>query len=80
MADTKKDFEEIRKALSEVGSNFDYLFDVLTSLNIAIERNCEGYVEEKLKSLQYAAEMIRHDVPIAMRRRRSKDVDVAQEN
>lgn len=75
----KKEFNEIRRAMSEVGSNFDYLFDVLTSLNIAIERNCEGYAEEKMERLKHAAEMICHDVRVAMRRR-NKDVELAQKS
>lgn len=72
MVDTKKDFEEIRKLLSEGGSRFDYIFDVLTSLNVGIKNNSRGYIEEKLETLQSATDMIKHDVPILLNRRIAK--------
>jgi hypothetical protein len=75
MADTKKDFEEIRKLLSEGGSRFDYIFSVLQSLNIGIKNNSRGYIEEKLEALQSATDMIKHDVPLLLDRRNKKNVD-----
>ena len=62
---TEQEFKALRKALSEGGSNFDYIFMVLQSLNEGMRKamdensDCElEYIEEKQKSLRSACEMI----------------------
>lgn len=48
---------------TEGGTRFDYLFDCLTGIEVAVTKdNDDNYLEEKLENFRKAAEMIIWDV------------------
>lgn len=69
------EFKNISKVFSAQGTRFEYIFDVLGSLDTGIGNVIKGstcevdYIREKLRLLNSACEMVQHDTLVYLLRK-----------
>ena len=75
-----RNYETMRKILSEGGTNFDYLFDSLQALEVAVKSGDSAYLQEKINQLTKATSYITHDITVwaerVNRKKESEDPDL----
>jgi hypothetical protein len=61
-------YKNVRKILEDGGTRFDYIFDCLKALDVAVENKDPAYLREKIRLLRGAADIIASDVEAWARR------------
>ena len=73
--ETNNSWNKIRSILQEGGTRFDYLFDCLTGVEVAVTKDDDdNYLEEKLENLKRSVEFIIWDVHAWKNRQKHKEV------